>query len=873
MSLRRSDSARRASTGPIGERVRDEQVEMLFVRNRVPLLVGLPFALILCAVAWNAWGGGALLAWLGLKVASAVIRLGLDVWRQRRPESATSARWASRYTLALGLDGLVWSFLVLFFAGLSQGELAPVAIATTIGLGASGAVALSMDRRANAVFAAALLVPGALRLLAFGGRLGLFGGIAMLLFLGMVIEHGVRVSQETEELLRLRFEVAGGRDAALAAARLKSDFLATMSHELRTPLNAVIGMAALLADTEMTADQRERLDVIRTSGETLLTLIGDILDVSKIEAGKLQVESAPVEIARVLEESLDQVAAAALAKGLEIGYRLSDDCPAAIVSDPTRVRQILVNLLGNAVKFTDRGSVTVHVQAATRELERVELTFTVHDTGIGIEPARLNELFVPFTQADSTTTRRYGGTGLGLAICKSLSELLGGTIGAESVPGEGATFHFSIVGKPLPQARARAFPINAGSRVCVVSDDATARELLAHHVSGFGFATHVVASLAAGLEVVAADEADIVLLDLRGQDEELAVTSLRAARAGMPLVLLVAPRPGSPNRVIPADPFVATVSKPVKTARLLEVIEALLAGRSAPPRMSSSADLEPIRAGDSAGASALVVDDNEINRRVALEMVRRLGLTVQAVASGAQAIEAVRRERFEYVLMDIQMPDMDGFEATRRILEVAVAPKPRVIAMTANALPGDRERCLKAGMSDYVTKPVRPQTLAAALKRHYAPPEADASERSGITDVLDTQVLEDLRMLEETSGASLIAELAASFSADVPLRMAELRKAAEARDLDLVRSLAHRLRGSAGAVGANRVFVTMTEVETGAAKMGATELLSLIAYGSKEATRAIDAFRRVVERMKREGESGGAKKAARDEGAGTDAPE
>jgi len=853
MSKRRPLRATPSSLGPVGARVRDEQVEMLFARNRVPPLVGIPFALLICVFLWTECSHVGLVAWFGLKSAAAAVRLALDVLRRGRKESASSATWASRYTLALGFDGLVWSLLVVLFADPSRSQLAPVTIAAVIGVGASGAVALSMDRRANAVFAATLMAPGCVRLLLLGTRLGFFGGFAMTMFLGMVIEHGVRVSDETTELLRLRFEVARGRDAALAAARLKSDFLATMSHELRTPLNAVIGMAALLADSDLSADQRERLDVIRSSGEALLTLIGDILDVSKIEAGKLDVEAAPVDLAHVVEEALDQVAASAFGKGLEIGYEISENCPAAVLSDPTRVRQILVNLLGNAVKFTAKGSVTINIEATTLDAERVEVTFAVHDTGIGIDAEGLQHLFTPFTQADATTTRRYGGTGLGLAICKSLSELLGGTIGAESTPNRGSTFHFSIVGKALAQSHLRAFPINVGSRVCLLGDDPTARGLLAGHLIGFGFVATPIASLPAALEAVAADEVDIVLFDLGGLDDgTLAVQSLRGARGDVPIVLLVPPRASSPNRAAsPPDPLVTTVSKPVKSARLLEVMEALLAGRPAPARHSSGADLEPPMAPDAVAGRALVVDDNEINRRVALEMVRRLGLTVQAVGSGMQAIEAVRSQRFDYVLMDVQMPDMDGFEATRRILEVAGTRKPRVIAMTANALPGDRERCLAAGMSDYITKPVRPQALAAALRQRYEQ-ATDGTERSGITDVLDAQVLEDLRMLEETSGASLIADLAASFRADVPLRIAELRAAAEGVDLDRVRSIAHRLRGSAGAVGANRVFVTVTEIESAAGKMATPELLALIDQASKETTRAIDAFSRVLERMQRE---------------------
>jgi signal transduction histidine kinase/CheY-like chemotaxis protein len=843
-----------SSVGPLASRVRDEQVAMLFRRNWVPTIVGVPFALLVCTFAWGDGMHAWLLAWLVTKLATASGSLLLNALYRRRPDRAPAETWDLRYLVALGLDGLAWSLLVILYAQPGRGEMAPVMVAAVLGVGSAGVVAVSMDRRANVVFATALLVPGAVKLLLLGTRLGTFGGVAMILFLGVVIENGIRVSEATGELLRLRFEVVQARDAAIAAGGAKSEFLATMSHELRTPLNAVIGMAALLADTGMTADQRERLDVIRASSETLLTLIGDILDVSKIEAGKLEVESAPVDLARVVEEALDQAGPAAFGKGLEIGYEMSDECPAGVVSDATRVRQILANLLGNAVKFTSRGSVTVNVAATTLDGGRAEITFAVHDTGIGIEPEHIDRLFVPFTQADATTTRRYGGTGLGLAICRSLCELLGGTIGVESAPGKGSTFHFSIVGKTLPQSRLRALPINVGAPVCVVGEDATARGILAGHVASFGFVVSPVASVAAALEIVEADQADLVAIDARGHEQEVigTVRALREARATLPVVVLVPPRTASLVRAaLPGDPLVATAPKPLKTGRLLEVIEALLAGRPAPARQSSMADLEPPRAPDVANGSVLVVDDNDMNRRVATEMVRRLGLSARAVGSGAEAIDAVRGERFDYVLMDVQMPDMDGFEATRRILEVAGARRPRVVAMTANALPGDRERCIGAGMSDYVTKPVRPAALAAALKRRYDG-GPDASEGSGITDVLDAQVLEDLRMLEETSGVSLLADLAASFRNDVPARIEELRGAAATGDVERIRALAHRLRGSAGAIGASRVFVTATEIETKAGAVGPADMDALVSHLAKESTRAIDAFTRVLERMQRE---------------------
>jgi CheY-like chemotaxis protein len=376
--------------------------------------------------------------------------------------------------------------------------------------------------------------------------------------------------------------------------------------------------------------------------------------------------------------------------------------------------------------------------------------------------------------------------------------------------------------------------------------------MLASHLSAFGFVLSPAESIAEAMEIRSAANVDLVVYDGTGTAPAIAhaALELREGMPGMPILVLLPPAAASAFRAAaPADPLLGTTSKPVKTLRLLEVAEALLAGQPAPARPSSVSEME-LAAPVPTSGTALVVDDNELNRRVALEMVRRLGLTARAVGSGKEAILAAQAEHFDYVLMDVQMPDMDGFEATRRLLQATGSRRPRVIATTANALPGDRERCLAAGMSDYVTKPIRPGALAKALKREYG--DDSGTERSGITDVLDAQVLEDLRMLEATSGTPLIADLASSFRSDVPDRIAELRTALAGKDYESVRKIAHRLRGSAGAVGANRVFLTATEIETKATDAPDDGIGPMIDQLAKEVGRAIDAFARMVERMQRD---------------------
>jgi signal transduction histidine kinase/CheY-like chemotaxis protein/HPt (histidine-containing phosphotransfer) domain-containing protein len=847
-----STSASRPPPAQAGTGVVDAQVDMLYRRNFIPSFAGVPYGALVCAVAWRTVPHAWLLAWFAVKVTIAAARVLLDMARRQSDPGVPATWWATRYVVALVLDGLTWTLLPVLAGPTHDLRTNVVMIASVIGVGGIGAVVLSTDFRANVAFSVALLLPAALWEAVQGSRLSLFAGVAMLVFLGLILEQGRRAARDIAQLLRLRFEIAQARDRALDAARSRSDFLATMSHELRTPLNAVIGMAGLLADSGMTEEQRERVDVIRVSADALLMLIGDILDVSKIEAGKLQIELAPVDLARCIEESLAQIAPAASAKGLALGYEIEDGCPAGIESDAARIRQILGNLLGNAVKFTSEGSITVHVAARLRSDEGAEVTFSVRDTGIGIEPSDASRLFTPFTQADTSTTRKYGGTGLGLAISKNLSELLGGSIGVESKPGKGATFAFSIAGKALRSSRPRALPINVGLPVVVCGEAGVARDLLASHLAGLGFAPRAVVSPAAAAEVVAKGGTECVVLSAReAGDVGSAVSVVRSASATVPIVAIVPPGTAA-SRALAPDKHVAVTSQPVKVGRLLELVEALLVDEAAPATRRSFVDLEAPPGPARARGTALVVDDNELNRRVAVEMVKRLGLAARAVGSGAAAIEAVKGEAFDFVLMDVQMPDMDGFEATQRVLEATTqSPKPRIIAMTANALSGDRERCLAAGMSEYLTKPVRPQALAKAL-RVATDDKPDATEGSGITDVLDPHVLEDLRMLESTSGTALLEDLSATFRIDAPARLEEMRAAIGLADVARVKSIAHRIRGSAATLGANRVFVSATEIESTAATLGASELQALVSQLAKECARAMDAFDRVIQRIRRE---------------------
>ena len=789
---------------------------------------------VVVALAWPDAPHDLLLGWGGAVLLTALLRGAWIYVASRRRLSERAVRNGVRATVTmLAITWGVGGALVLPVVPFETTALILVILA---GLIASALTTLAADPLSIRGFLAGIALPVFVALATSDQSHHLAAAIVVAVFtLGMAIvarrahltlvDHlrvTARLAVSEDAAKRAEAVMREARDLAERTARARSAFLANMSHEIRTPMNAVLGFVELILDTELTTEQRRALELVRSSSEALLMILNDILDYSKIEADHLELEAIPFDVSKVVHATASLLAVRAREKHLELLAEVTPEVPRAMRGDPTRLRQVLMNLIGNAIKFTDQGEVVVSVTTALAADDVVHLRFAIRDTGIGIAPEQIGAVFREFTQADSTTTRRYGGTGLGLAISQRLVRLMGGEITVTSEVGRGSEFSFTLAfAADVPASRAAGLATLGGRRMLIVDDNQTNRRILREMLGAEGIKVEEATTAGEGLAAMrqaATKRApyDLAILDVQMPDMDgfQLATAVRAdrglARTRL-LMLTSAGQRGDGERCRELG-IRGYLTKPLSRADLLEALGTVLAGpeETATPEVVTRHTIAESRR----SVRVLLAEDNPVNQQVAVAMLVKRGHEVHLAANGREAVDAVTHRDYDVVLMDIQMPEMDGFEATHAIRALPRGKALPIIGLTAHALSGERERCLSHGMTDYLAKPFKAHELFALVEGTAEPKPAALPPLATLAPPVD---LEGFRAtLREAGAESALYSIIDTFVRQAPDRLAGLATAVASGTGDDIVKAAHVYRGAAATIGARELAELLERVETSA---------------------------------------------------------
>jgi len=814
------------------ERIRADLARLLQERlvheSRLGVWVHPVLIAVIVALAWPDAPHDLLLGWAGAVVLSALLRGAWLFIATHRPVNERVVRTGVRVSVTL--LAIVWGIGGALVLPVVPFETTALILVVLAGIIASSLTTLAADPLSLRGFLAGITLPVFASLATSERSHDLAAAIVVALFtLGMAIvarrahitlvDH-LRVSARlavSEEAAKLAEGVMReARDLAERVARARSAFLANMSHEIRTPMNAVLGFVELILDTELTTEQRRALELVRSSSEALLMILNDILDYSKIEAEHLELESIPFDVSKVVHATASLLAVRAREKHLELLAEVASEVPRGVRGDPTRLRQVLMNLIGNAIKFTEQGEVVISVSAAAQD-GTAQLRFAVRDTGIGIAPEHVQSVFKEFTQADSTMTRRYGGTGLGLAISQRLVKLMGGDIAVTSEVGRGSQFSFTLTlpVETAPAARSTGLAALGGRRMLIVDDNQTNRRILREMLAAEGVNVDEASTAADGLDALRRTCYDLAILDVQMPDMDgfQLATAVRAekklARTNL-LMLTSAGQRGDGERCRELG-IRGYLTKPISRSDLLEALGTVLAaapGEAGTPQVVTRHTIAESRR----TLRVLLAEDNPVNQQVAVAMLVKRGHEVHVSSNGREAVDAVRERDYDIVLMDIQMPEMDGFEATRAIRATTKGKDLPIVGLTAHALSGERERCLAQGMTEYLAKPFRAHELFALVEgTAERPASAPAAPTAELPPPVD---LEGFRTtLREAGAEQALYSIIDTFVRHAPDRLAALAGAVAGGNGVEIAKAAHVYRGAAATIGAWGLAELLERVE------------------------------------------------------------